>query len=72
MKIALTWDPRTSNILSTCNKRGERCQRATDTDDLGNNADESQTVYIKRVMTHITEMCFILSFFYSTCRRDYD
>ena len=71
MKIAPTWDPRTSNILS-CNKRGERCQRATDTDDLGNNADESQTVYIKRVMTHITEMCFILSFFYPTCRRDYD
>ena len=33
-------------------KRGERCQRATDTDDLGNNPDESQTVYIKRVMTH--------------------
>ena len=33
-------------------KRGERCQRATDTDELGNNPDESQTVSIKRVMTH--------------------
>ena len=28
-------------------------QRATDTDDLGNSVDESQTAYIKRVMTHV-------------------